>query len=131
MTVLGSIGSALTSGRRFERPRIRQGCGCNTGPHRNNGAHHGSGDVKNVRSGAYLHFDIAARYGGVHGGSNLFEVQFNNRPLRSAKHHKSNPAAFKVLLVAHVLVSGNKNVKSGLLRNGQKVTVAQRIPSGL
>jgi len=76
-----------------------------------------------------VHLDIAAGRRGIHGSSDLLEVQFHDGPLRSAEHDKGYPAAFKVLLVAHVLVGGYKHVKTGLLGSGQQVAVAQRIPS--
>jgi hypothetical protein len=59
------------------------------------------------------HFDIAARRGGVHGGGNLFNVQLDKRPLRSAQHHEGDSAARKILLIAHIVVGCQKHVETG------------------
>ena len=76
-----------------------------------------------------VHLGIAAGRGGVHGGGDDVEVQSNTRPLRSAQHHKGYSAARKVLLIAHILVGGEKYVETGPLRRCQQVAVGQRIPS--
>jgi hypothetical protein len=51
------------------------------------------------------------------------DVQTNTRPLRSTQHHQRDRAARKVLLIAHVLVGGDKHVKAGAFRFGQQVFV--------
>ena len=65
----------------------------------------------------------------VHGRRNSFCVQSNKRPLRSAQDHKGYAAACEVLLIAHVLVGGQKHVEPGPFCFGQQVAVGQRIPS--
>lgn len=40
----------------------------------------------------YHYFEIAAGCGCSHGGNDLIEVQFHNRPLRSAQHDKGYSA---------------------------------------
>jgi hypothetical protein len=59
----------------------------------------------------------------IHCGGNLFDMQFHNRPSRSAQHHKRDATALKVLLIANVLVGGNERVEPSFLGNGQQVAV--------
>ena len=75
-----------------------------------------------------FHFGIAAGCRRVYGRRNSFYVQSNKRPLRSAQDHKGYAAAYEVLLIAHVLVGGQKHVEPGPLRFGEQVAVGQRIP---
>jgi len=79
----------------------------------------------------YAHLDIAARCSGVYRCCNSSDVQSNNRPLRSAQHHKSNSAASEILLVAHAFVSGKKHVETRAFRLDQQVAIGQRIPSSV
>ncbi len=70
-----------------------------------------------------VHLGIAAGCGRVHRYRNSFQVQSNERPLRSDQHHKGYAAAREVLLAAHVLVGGKKYVEPGPLRCIQQVAV--------
>ena len=56
-------------------------------------------------------------------------MQFDHGPLRSTENDKGYSTAFKVLLIAHVLVGGQKHVNPGSFRHGQQVAVAECIPS--
>ena len=51
-----------------------------------------------------VHFEVAARHGGVDGGCDLVEMQANKRPVGIAKNHQSNFPLREVLLVPDVLV---------------------------
>ena len=48
-----------------------------------------------------------------------------------AQYHKGDLPPSKVLLMAHVLVAGQKHVETGPLRLGQQVAIGQRIPSSV
>ncbi len=65
-----------------------------------------------------MNFRIAARHGRVDRCRNFLDVQFDQRPLRSAQHHNGYSAASKILLVLDVFVSGKENIESGPLRFG-------------
>jgi hypothetical protein len=56
-------------------------------------------------------------------------MQLHNRPLWSAQRHNGYATAFQVLLIADILVGGEKQIKASFLSNGQQVAIAQRIPS--
>jgi hypothetical protein len=53
----------------------------------------------------------------IDGVGNLVHVQFHNRPLWSAQHHNGYATASQVLLIADILVRGEKQIKASFLSN--------------
>ena len=78
-----------------------------------------------------IHLGKTAGGAGIHGGSDFIEMQFHQRPLRRAQNHKGDASARKVLLTAHIFVSGNKHVETAALRFGQQIAVGQFVPSSV
>jgi hypothetical protein len=78
-----------------------------------------------------FHFRVTAGSGGDHGVGYFFEMQFHDRPLRRAEDDKGDAAASQVLLVAHVFIGGDNDIETGRLGSGQKVAVAESIPTAI
>jgi hypothetical protein len=75
-----------------------------------------------------LDFDVAAWFNRIEHRRNLVDVQPNTWPLWRAQYCQSDFTACQVLLIAHVLIGGQKQTKPGSLSFGEQVTVAQPVP---
>jgi hypothetical protein len=78
-----------------------------------------------------VHFGVAARCCGVHGGNDPFNVSAQGRPLLVSENDESDSPARQVLLVANVLVGRQQNVKTCRLRDRYQFAVNKPIPSAL
>ena len=76
-----------------------------------------------------FHFGVAARYGRVHGGNDLFHLSAQSRPLLVSENHKSDFSARQVLLVPDVLVGCQQKVKARSLSGRYQFAVHKPIPS--
>lgn len=63
-----------------------------------------------------LHFDIASGRGRVYRCNHVFDMQAKDRPLRIAKRNDGDLAACQVLLVPHVFIRGQENLKTSPFR---------------
>jgi hypothetical protein len=67
----------------------------------------------------------------INGNNDFFDPRPDLRPVVPRKHHDCDLPAFKILLVAEVLVRCHKNVEGGILSRMQKLAVLQLIPAHL
>lgn len=88
---------------------------------------------RTARKGACLpkwnfYFGIASPRGCIHGRKNRFNVATQRRLLLIADNHKRDFPIFQVLLIAHVFVGGEQNVKACRLRHRYQFTVRKSVP---
>ena len=76
-----------------------------------------------------FHFGIAARCGCMNSFYDTLDVKTKFWPLLLAEYHDCDFPAGKILLVPHVLVSGQQDVKTGLFCSRQQVAIPERIPA--
>src|SRR5438105_7073691 len=61
----------------------------------------------------YVHLGKAAQRGRVHCRYHAINVAVDGGPLRIAKHHDGNPAAFEVLLVLDIFFRREQDIETG------------------
>jgi hypothetical protein len=83
--------------------------------------------LASIRICTDLDFGIAARRGRVYRYRDSFDVQSDNRPLRSAQHHEGYSAATQILPIANVLVGCKKHFETGPLRLDKQIAGGKRV----
>ena len=97
-------------------------------------ARQSGGDAEALRSFVprfKFHLRITAGRGGGYGVGYFCEMQFYDRPLRRAEDDKGDAAAGEALLVAHVFISGDKDIETSCLGRVEQVTIAESIPTAI
>ena len=72
---------------------------------------------------------IAAGYGCLDGGNDAGCDQLHHRPLRMLQHYQGQLAAFKILLMADIVVSGHHEVEPGSLGSFDQCAVGEFFPA--
>ena len=70
-----------------------------------------------------IHFGIAARRGGIHRRDHTVNITVNNGPVGITKNDDSDPSVFEVLLVLHVFIGGEQQIKPGILSRFEQLTI--------
>lgn len=78
-----------------------------------------------------LDFRIAPGRRGVDGRGDTVKMKPDGWPLLVAEHHNGNCSPGKVLLVAHILVRGQKQLVTGFFRLLEQITVPKFVPADL
>ena len=74
-------------------------------------------------------FQIAAGLGGIDRFDDEVNVGLEARPLLATQNHDRDFSAPEILLIAHVLVSGQEHFETGRIRGQQQLAVLEGVPT--